>query len=261
MSDALFEVPDRISTVPPHQGIIAIDISDYSARSSVEQRVIAEGLEELLETSFARARLTDVWAARAFPSQRGDGYSFGFDPGRMPEVIASWLAELQHTLSSIRPPALQIRMQVALHIGPLPADGRKADGAGTARNDTARLLNSRVIKALIAKADPEVTRVVAILSEHCYEVAVVSGHALPVGYFRKVVATVQDKGFEKTGWIHIPCPSANLLDERLLGKMDAHAHETDEQALRDNTLSRTINTIDQGNLNSGTIHGDQTFRS
>ncbi|WP_329082198.1 hypothetical protein [Streptosporangium sp. NBC_01469] len=270
-----FKYPNQSISMPGYRGIVAVDAEDFTKLSSVEHEVIARTVPEILESSFDRAGLAAIWNDREFPATRGDGYVFGFDPSMMPHVIDPWLKELQGVLSDFALGPIPMRLRVSLHIGPLPAEGLEHDGNGTPRNDTHRLLNADQLKAILAEASPHVTRVAAILSGRCYEDAVLSRRTLHPDHFVEVSATVKGKRFEQRAWIHLPTPSGNLLDRRLMGEpppddeppspgMTSRSPAPDDKpppsfADQPGRQAQVVNQFTRGNLNNGVIHGNQAI--
>ncbi|MFC7642340.1 hypothetical protein ACFQX6_16320 [Streptosporangium lutulentum] len=100
---------------------------------------------------------------------------------------------------------------------------------------------------------------VAILSNICYEDAVLSGRTLHPDHFIEVSATVRGKGFEQRAWIHIPAPSGNLLDRRLMEEPPPDVMPRPPATDRPRRQVQEINWVTGGNLNNGVIHGDQAI--
>ncbi|QFG24673.1 hypothetical protein [Actinomadura sp. WMMB 499] len=252
------------SPVPGYRGIIAVDAEGFSKRTDVSQEHMAGFIPEVLAESFRLADLEEVWAGREFPSHRGDGYAFGFDAGKMPGVIDPWLATLQKTLMASEPlSGGPLRLRVSLNIGPLRVDGGPHDGSGTARNDTHRLLNATVLKRLLAAASRDVTRVVAIVSDQCFEDVVRSGgRTLHPDHFCAVSATVREKQFARRAWVHVPTPSGNLLAAGITALLSGEDSADDVRVSSSQGAAHVFNHA-TGNLNNGEIGGDQsiTFRA
>jgi hypothetical protein len=252
------KLPGADSLMPGHLGIVALDAESYTRFSTVEQLRIVETLPTLLEESLVRAGLPAVWAGRKFPSHRGDGYSFGFDPSVMPQMIHPWLMELEGVLVALSADIPRIRLRVSLHIGPLPAEGLVTDGSGGPRNDAHRLLNVRPLKRILAEADPDATRVAAILSARCYEDAVQSGRTIHPGRFTEVAAIVEGKGFEQRAWMYLPAPSGNLLDRRIWEETTDSSSPEPEDPPRP-SQPQAVNQVTHENLNHGFVYGDQSI--
>ncbi|GAA2719416.1 MULTISPECIES: hypothetical protein [Streptomyces] len=256
-------------TLPPYRGILAVDAKDFTGRPAIEHAVISRTIPELLRISFTRADLSGLWEDRRFANSTGDGYVFGFDPAAMPFVIHPWLRTLQDVLTEFNVHSMgvaPIRLRVSLHIGPLPDSGEDFDGNGTPRNDTHRLLDSRPVKAILASSNENITQVAAILSDRCYQDAVASGYTgRHPDYFIEVPATVEGKRFDQQAWLHVPVPSGALYDRRVLGDeviADQEAGDDSARAGRAKPRARSPRSVknyraDHGNLNSGTVHGDQ----
>nr|WP_037678997.1 hypothetical protein [Streptomyces catenulae] len=284
--------------MPPYRGVVAVDAKDFTGYPAVQHGVISQTVPQLLEVSFERAGLAEVWRERRFPAPTGDGYVFGFDPARMPFLIHPWLNTLQEVLAEFNvhsTGAVRIRLRVSLHIGPLPDDGAEFDGNGTPRNDTHRLLDSVPVKAMLAASSENVTQVAAILSDRCYQDAVAGGYTgRHLDHFLEVPATVEGKPFAQRAWLYVPAPSGNLYDPRILGeevtgaRRDPDGHGARNAARADRsaapgagrdaapgadrpgpradradagTGSSVTYAAERGNLNLGTVHGGQNVRN
>ncbi|WP_052847372.1 hypothetical protein [Streptomyces avicenniae] len=263
----------RSRRLPPYRGIVAVDAKDFTGFQAVQHKEISRAIPGMLEQSFRRAGLGDVWEDRRFPASTGDGYVFGFDPAAMPCLIHPWLGVLQETLAEFNihsAGAVRIRLRVSLHIGPLPDDGDEADGNGTPRNDTHRLLDSRPVKMMLSSSSENVTHVAAILSDRCFEDAVAGGYAgRHPDHFIEVPATVEGKVFAQRAWLHVPAPSGNLYDRRVLGDRVIDDLErpsgapgraaADRPAPDRPAPATTVYRVDRGFQNNGQVHGGQTW--
>ncbi|MFD5437252.1 hypothetical protein ACFWJ4_34515 [Kitasatospora sp. NPDC127067] len=259
----------RSRHLPPYRGIVAVDAKDFTGYPAIEHGVISRSVPQVLQWSFERAGLGDVWQDRRFPNSTGDGYVFGFDPAWMPFLVHPWLNTLQEVLTEFNVHSVgtvRIRLRVSLNIGPLPDTGGEFDGNGTPRNDTHRLLDSRPVKAMLAASNESITHVAAILSDRCYQDAVASGYTgRHPDHFIEVPATVEGKRFDQQAWLYVPSPSGNLYDRRILG--DAVVEEQQgrdgrkpDRPAEGRRAPRTVVTQrgDGSNLNSGTVYGGQS---
>ncbi|WP_372499121.1 hypothetical protein [Streptomyces somaliensis] len=285
------EQPHALSRpLPPYRGVLAVDAKDFTGYPAVQHGPISRAIPQLLRSSFERAGIPEVWEDRRFPGSTGDGYVFGFDPAVMPFVVHPWLATLQDVLAEFNMHSagvVRIRLRVSLHIGPLPDTGDEFDGNGTPRNDTHRLLDSRPVKAVLAASSANVTQVAAVLSDRCYQDVVASGYTgRHPDHFIEVPATVEGKPFAQRAWLHVPAPSGNLYDRRVLGDRvvddrvvgdrvvgdrvvgdrvvgDREKHRPDggprgrAAGTRTSAAPRSVVRADRGNVNSGTVHGGQ----
>ncbi|MEV1009859.1 hypothetical protein [Streptomyces sp. NPDC049881] len=258
--------------LPPYRGIVAVDAKDFTGHRSIQHPEISRAIPNLLQHSLNRAKLADIWEDRRFPASTGDGYVFGCDPAAMPFLIHPWLGVLQETLTEFNVHSagtLRLRLRVSLHIGPLPDDGAESDGNGTPRNDTHRLLDSRPVKMMLAASSENVTQVAAILSDRCFEDAVASGYTgRHPDHFIEVPATVPGKPFAQRGWLHVPAPSGNLYDRRILGDRvideleSAPATPTapaPTSAADRPAGTSTVYRVDRGFQNNGQVQGGQTW--
>ncbi|WP_380281687.1 hypothetical protein [Kitasatospora purpeofusca] len=256
----------RSRRLPPYRGIVAVDAKGFTAHPAIEHGEISRAIPELLEQSFVRADLAEVWDDQRFPASTGDGYVFGCDPEWMPFVIHPWLHTLQETLEEFNLHAsgtVGLRLRVGLNIGPLPDRGRDFDGNGTARNDTHRLLDSQPVKDALATSRASVTHVAAILSERCYQDAVAGGYTgRHPDRFTEVSATVEGKPFEQRAWLYVPAPSGGLLrhgggQDEPVERSSAGAGEEPPAPTPAQAPAPVFQQAERGNLNTGTVHGGQ----
>ncbi|MBA0052657.1 hypothetical protein E0L36_17730 [Streptomyces sp. AJS327] len=260
----------RSHSLPPYRGILAVDAKDFTGYPAIQHGEISRVIPQLLQTSFSRARLPEVWEERRFPDSTGDGYVFGFEPSSMPFVIHPWLSTLQELLTEFNVNSMgtvRIRLRASLHIGPLPDSGDDFDGNGTPRNDTHRLLDSVPVKAVLATQSENVTQVAAILSDRCYQDAVASGYTgRHPDYFIEVPASVEGKRFEQRAWLYVPAPSGNLHDPRILGEgvaggsHEPEDHRAEREALPQRTAAPSFRA-DRGIVNGGHVEGGQTVNN
>ncbi|MEV7940465.1 hypothetical protein AB0O82_30590 [Kitasatospora sp. NPDC088264] len=262
----------RSRQLPPYRGIVAVDAKDFTGYPAIEHGMISQAVPQVLQWSFERAGLAEVWHGRRFPASTGDGYVFGFDPAWMPFLIHPWLHTLQEVLTEFNVNSVgtvRIRLRVSLHIGPLPDSGGEFDGNGTPRNDTHRLLDSRPVKAMLAASNESITQVAAILSDRCYDDAVAGGFTgRHPDHFIEVPATVEGKRFDQRAWLYVPAPSGNLYDRRILGDTVVGEHERAQAAAAEPAAGQADGgrvgsgpvsyRADRGNVNGGgTVHGGQ----
>ncbi|WP_214324233.1 FHA domain-containing protein [Nonomuraea sediminis] len=194
--------------LPPYRALVAVDLERFSTHPSSRLPVLSEAVPRVLEDAMRLAGLD--WAQRRFPQDAGDGYVFGLPPELLPKVLHPFLPLLQRVLEEREPPRL--RMRVAVHLGALPDSGGDAlgDGVGKAMNDVHRLLDSAPVREALARTDPEVTLVAAIVSRRVYADVVEAGYtALRHGELTPVRAQV--KHFDEEAWLYVPVPSGAAL--------------------------------------------------
>lgn len=257
----------RSRRLPPYRGIVAVDAKDFTGYPAIEHGMISQAVPQVLQWSFERAGLAEVWEGRRFPASTGDGYVFGFDPAWMPFLIHPWLHTLQETLTEFNVHSVgtvRIRLRVSLHIGPLPDTGGEFDGNGTPRNDTHRLLDSRPVKAMLAASNESITQVAAILSDRCYQdaVAAVSPGGTPTTSSRCRHRRGQE--VRPAGVAVRARSSGNLYDRRILGDAVVGEHERAQAEAAEPAAGQVDGgsagsyRADGGNLNTGTVHGGQS---
>ncbi|ARQ69988.1 hypothetical protein [Streptomyces marincola] len=209
--------------LPGYRALLAVDAKDFTGLASIQHSAVSMVITELVDRALTAAGLTELRDTKSFPNNTGDGIVFGFDPRHLPFVVFPFLRTLdgllgRHNGQYVSP---RLRLRASVHVGPLP----EADGNGTARNDTHRLLDSRPVKAILAMPGSEhTTHLAAILSQRVYEDVVLGGYAgLGPDHFIEVPATVDGKPFAQRAWLHIPSPSGHLLRHGILSTIEESA--------------------------------------
>ena len=224
--------------LPPYRGVLAVDLERFTETPSVQLPRLVEAVPRVLETALRRSGLD--WADRRFPQGTGDGYVLGLPAECTPQLLHPFLDVLQQVLQEenaelrAHGPGLRMRMRVSVHLGPLP-DSRgncAGDGVGKAMNDTHRLLDCRPLRDALARTDPDVTFVAAIVSQRVYADVVEAGFtALRQDQLIPVRAEV--KNFSEDAWMHVPVPSGRALRDGFGGRPDTEAAIDEAAAARD----------------------------
>ncbi|MFJ3938277.1 hypothetical protein [Streptomyces parvus] len=209
--------------LPPYQALFAVDAKDFTGLPALQHGPVSQLIPDLVDQALDRAGLQDLRASKRFPANTGDGVVFGFDPALLPFVLWPFLGVLDDILGAYNRQSVgpRIRLRASVHVGPLP----EADGNGTARNDTHRLLDSRPVKAILAAASEEVTHLVTVISQRVYEDAVLGGYTgLHPDRCVEVPATVEGKSFAQRAWLYVPSPSGNLVQAGVRPREDVAQH-------------------------------------
>ncbi|MGW2178035.1 hypothetical protein ACWCXX_08075 [Streptomyces sp. NPDC001732] len=197
-------------SLPPYRALFAVDAKDFTGLAAVQHGPVSRLIPELVDQALERAGLHALRDSKHFPANTGDGVVFGFDPALLPFVLWPFLGVLDDVLGTYNKQSVgpRIRLRASVHVGPLP----DADGNGTARNDTHRLLDSRPVKAILAAASEQVTHLAAVVSQRVYEDVVLGGYTgLHPDRCVEVPATVDGKDFAQRAWLYVPSPSGNLV--------------------------------------------------
>ncbi|MFD7663126.1 hypothetical protein [Streptomyces sp. NPDC059788] len=198
--------------LPPHFGLLAVDVKDSMQLRAVQQAPLSAALVEVVDKGLEAAGLREM--RREFENNTGDGLAFGFDPKWLSLVISPFMDVLNALLlerNAGAGPCIRLRMSV--HCGPVPvASGLPGDGNATPRGETHRLLDSQPARKGLAMTDKNATPLVVIISDYVYRTVVLGGYcALPGSRFTEVQADVPGKGFTQTAWMYVPSPSGGLL--------------------------------------------------
>ncbi|MGW4031640.1 hypothetical protein ACWEFL_20400 [Streptomyces sp. NPDC004838] len=253
----------RSRPMHPYRGVLAVDAKGFTGRPALEHETISRTVPDLLMTALARVGMRELWDDRLFPNTTGDGYVFGFDASLVPLVIHPFLLTLQDVLTDynvLSHGVAPIRLRASLHIGPLPDTGDEFSGNGTVRNDTHRLLDSRPVKAVLASHKENITHVASILSDRCFEDAVVSGYTgRHPDHFVEVAATVEGKPFAQRAWLYVPQPSGPLYEETSDSNDSDNVVQENARTPESTGLQPHVeNSAPGGNINTGTVHGGQS---
>jgi hypothetical protein len=205
-----------VGDLPPYRSLLVVDMKDYSGTTSRQQAQLNGMIPEILQSAFVRCGLGAIWDEATFPSHSGDGYAIGLPTSRLPFLLNPYLDALQNELSD-RSRLLAaagfepIRMRVSVAVGPVTDSGRNtvSDGAGAARIELHRLLDSEPVRDLLKRCGDS-TLVAAIVSARAFEDAVASGYSDedPALY---VEAPVKVKRYQGSAYLRVPLPSGDLL--------------------------------------------------
>ncbi|MFD7160976.1 hypothetical protein ACFV9C_40775 [Kribbella sp. NPDC059898] len=205
-----------VSPLPPYRSMLVVDMKDYSGAPGRHHAHLNAVIPEILQSAFARCALATLWTEISFSDSTGDGYAIGLPAERLPFLLNPFLGSLQDELTdrsrTLADAGLSpIRMRVSVSVGPVTDSGANAvsDGAGAARVELHRLLDSDPVRDLLARS-AEVTRVAAIVSARAFEDAVLTGYTeeSPDLY---VAAPVQVKRYQGEAYLRVPAPSGDLL--------------------------------------------------
>ncbi|MFD7737762.1 hypothetical protein [Streptomyces sp. MJM8645] len=205
---------DSSQPLPPLSGLLCVDVKGFTELPGAVHAPVSAHLEPVIDAALTAAGLDGLRTAKRFPANSGDGLAFGFDPVLLGYVVHPFLDRLDEQLAkhNADPGRVRLRMRVSVHSGHVAPEGVPGEGNGPARNELHRLLDSREVKAVLARASPETTHLVAIVSDRVYEDAVVSRHSgLHPDRFQSILATVPGKAFARRAWLYVPTPSGNLL--------------------------------------------------
>ena len=201
---------------PPYRGVIVVDTESFSRVPSAAMPELSADVPGVLETAFHRCGLGAIWAERRFPDGTGDGVVFGVWPEDLPFVIHPLLDTLQEVLEEhdrilrARSRELRLRLRMSVHVGPVPDFGvPERDRISTPTIGAFRIADAPAVKERLKEADPDVTLLVAVLSQRVYEDMVLSGYAgIHPNRFTKL--DVEKKEFGQSAWMYIPRPSRRV---------------------------------------------------
>ncbi|WP_037866730.1 hypothetical protein [Streptomyces sp. NRRL S-1868] len=248
--------------LPPYRGVFAVDAKDFTGLPAVQHGPVSRLIPELVDRALDRAGLGEVRSDKRFPANTGDGIVFGFDPAHLPSLVWPFLRVLDEVLGTYNQQTVgpRIRLRASLHVGPL----EDADGNGTPRNDTHRLLDSRPVKAILAASSAETTHLAAVISDRVHEDVLLGGYTgLHPDRCVEVPATVSGKTFAQRAWLFIPSPSGNLLDAGVLPQEEAEPPAAAQASTEEEPTAARYhgNTqhVGEGAALMGDVGGDFTY--
>ncbi|MEU2370241.1 MULTISPECIES: hypothetical protein [Streptomyces] len=183
------------------------------------QRVNAD-IPQLLTQALSASNVSAHWERRMFGQHAGDSYVAGMDPEVLPALVGCFPDALRGALARRRAellggPPLQLR--VSIHVGPLPNSG-----LGVPMVHTHRLLDDDALRAVLNRANPEITTTVVIISQRVYEdvfeSGCVNGDVMPSQFTRHMAKV---KKFQQPAWIHIPGFDWRLADPDIFEPVNA----------------------------------------
>ncbi|MGW9552944.1 hypothetical protein ACWGSK_00455 [Nocardiopsis sp. NPDC055551] len=204
------------SPMPPYRAVLAVDAEKYSRFASRHQQLLNGMVWSVLREGFVRSGLEALWEEASFPQHTGDGYVVGVPIEHLPALIHPLLGRVQEVLAEAQPTLTQVdrnlrlRMRLSIGLGPLPDSGglQYGDGVGSAMNETHRLLDAPALRRALDEADPDITLLVAALTDRVHTDAVLGGYtALAPGHFREIDVDLRAKDYRARGHLHIPHPS------------------------------------------------------
>lgn len=205
-----------VKDLPPYRAMLVVDMKDYSGAPGRHHAHLNTLIPEILQSAFSRGGLPTLWSETVFGDSTGDGFAIGLPAERLPFLLNPLLDSLQDeledrgrtlTAAGFEP----IRMRVSISIGPVTDSGQRAisDGAGTARVELHRLLDSQPVRDLLTRSG-SATKVAAIVSARAYEDAVLTGYT-DEPHELYVDAPVEVKRYQGTAYLRVPRPSGDLL--------------------------------------------------
>ncbi|TDW81408.1 hypothetical protein EV137_7412 [Kribbella pratensis] len=205
-----------VGPLPPYRSMLVVDMKDYSGAPGRQHAHLNAVIPEILQSAFARCALEGLWNEISFADSTGDGYAIGLPAERLPFLLNPFLGSLQDELTD-RSRMLtaagfaDIRMRVSVTVGPVSDSGADgvSDGAGNARVELHRLLDSEPVRDLLTRSG-DATRVAAIVSARAFEDAVAARYTDedPDLY---VAVPVKVKRYEGQAYLRVPLPSGDLL--------------------------------------------------
>ncbi|GLW54837.1 hypothetical protein [Kitasatospora phosalacinea] len=200
----------------PYRAVLAVDARNFGTLTSREMQQVNADIQRLLARALNSINVSAHWEYRSFGQHTGDGYVAGVDPEILPALVGCFPSALHEELTkrrAERPHERPLQLRASIHVGPLPSSG-----LGEPMVHTHRLLDDPVLRELLARANPEITNTVVIISQRVHEdvfqSGCIGGSAL-AGQFAPHLVKV--KAFEQPAWVHVPGIDWRLADPAVFG--------------------------------------------
>ncbi|MCX4768318.1 hypothetical protein [Streptomyces sp. NBC_01285] len=191
--------------------MLAVDARDFGSLDSKGMQRVNADIPPLLAQALSASNVSAHWEQRMFGQHTGDGYVAGVDPEVLPALVGHFPDALRQALGRRRaenPHLKPLQLRVSIHVGPLPQSG-----LGVPMVHTHRLLDDKVLRAVLERGNPEITNTAVIISQRVYEDVFDSGcvneDALPAHFRRHLVRV---KKFEQPAYLHLPGFDWGLAD-------------------------------------------------
>ncbi|WP_199035956.1 adenylate/guanylate cyclase domain-containing protein [Glycomyces salinus] len=248
--------------------IMAVDIRKFSSYTDTQRNEVAVAFRDAIEESFTRTDLGEVWAAKVFEQNTGDGIVAGFDEAhlrdivdRIPVALQGQLRELHHRNR------LNVRMRMGISVGPVKAldDDRIDIAPNQPIIDAVRIADCLPNRVLLDKSDPEATFLSLAVSPRVIS-DVIGPDPLWVrdSEFVRVSVFIEEKDYTTNAFVHVPTPSGDLLRfglANLPGSEETDAaspgEHLEDRLLKAERLSRSDSAATGGqNVGIGDVSGD-----
>lgn len=207
----------------PYRAVLAVDARNFSALDSKGMQQVNADMQPLLSEALSASNVSAHWERRVFGQHAGDSYVAGMDPEVLPALVGCFPDALRQALARRRaaaPASTPLQLRVSIHVGPLPHTG-----LGVPMVHIHRLLEDDALRALLNRANPEITNTAVIISQRVYEdvfeSGCLNGEVLPDQFMQHLVKV---KKFEQPAYVHIPGFDWRLADPDIfepLGTTDA----------------------------------------
>lgn len=224
------------STVPEQtMAVMVVDTKSFSKHEDQRQSLMQVFIPDVLAQAFQKSNLESLWTSCYFQDGTGDGYLIGFKESYLPIVVGRFFDALQLELRLEAVNGLDMRMRLALHVGPVPVltDPRLDSPVGKTMIDTCRLVGSSPARALLEYSDPAVTRLSVLVTDAVMDWTMRRGasgihHA---SEYVPVDVAIPDKGFATRAFAHVPAPSGEVLAHGLAGVQELAERAGEEEPL------------------------------
>ncbi|MEU8945310.1 hypothetical protein [Streptomyces sp. NPDC048489] len=243
----------------PYRAVLAVDARNFSALDSKGMQQVNADIPPLLTQALNASNVSAQWKRRMFGQHAGDSYVAGMDPEVLPALVGCFPDALREVLASRRaesPASTPLQLRVSIHVGPLPTSG-----LGVPMVHTHRLLDDDALRAVLSRANPEITNTAVIISQRVYEdvfeSGCVNGDVLPAQFMRHLVKV---KKFQQPAYVLIPGFDWRLADPAIFEPLDSTNAATEQPSPAPGTSPRAVPPA-PGTVNFSHTgkHGIQTY--
>jgi hypothetical protein len=251
--------------LPEQIAIMVVDTKAFSRHDDLQQDELAVAIPRVLEAACQRAELPELWAEKRFPDSTGDGFIIGFPPRLLARVVNRYIECLQIELRLAArnlPAGARLRMRMSLNVGPVSLLNEALIGSpvGATMINTHRLVDADPLRVLLERSDPEITHLVAALSERVIEDTVRSGRAgRRLSEFVKAPVEIKAKDFCGTAYLRVPAPSGEVLALGVLGVQPPNDSENppepSSEPIATGDIDGSVGVLGEVSGNQNTIAG------
>ena len=213
-------VPVLISSdrrdLPADKLVFVIDIQNYSKAGDADLPMLRGQLDAVLGTVFERSGLGEEWRDTSEVKDAGDGCIVLLPTRRAAWVLDPLIGGINEALRLVEARRLasapELRVRVAVHLGPVP-DSHRCQAV----NDACRFVDSDAVRNGLKVAAEMGSYTALIISDEVHRRIVAALRTTSPGPrdFLEVPATIDKKSFHRNAWLHVPGVDPATLAARL----------------------------------------------
>ncbi|WP_329571726.1 hypothetical protein [Kitasatospora sp. NBC_01266] len=200
----------------PDLTLFVVDIEELSEAGETALPGLRDKLDRVLGSVFIQSGLGGIWTDRTLVEDTGARCVILMPTTRSCALMDPLIHNLDEALhrENHAPPAdrLQLRIRASIHRGPLPESRLPS-----AINHACRYVDSDAVRAGLDVAIEQGSHTALIISDEVYRQVVVGECVtrLSTRDFLEVPATVGNRTFSRSAWLHVPRVGPRSLADRL----------------------------------------------